>query len=169
MPLLETWYTVEKATTMSRMRLAKGNFNPLAETRFPVHKLDASNVEELNALYKLDEKDGESVVAFSPDMVKDGFFYGVHVDEKLIAAAGTHVVARQAGIAALGNVYTHMEFRNKGLGSAVSAAVVAALFEAGLETLVLNVAQDNDHAIKMYKRLGFEQTSPFVEGPARRR
>ena len=167
--LLETWYTVLKPTAMKRMQVTQSMFKPNAESKFPVRKLETSDLEQINALFKLDEAQGERVLALTADMVKDGFFYGIYLEENLIAAAGTHLVAKGARLAALGNVLTHPDYRSKGLGTATSNAVTAALLEAGIETVVLNVAEDNQAAIKIYERLGYRESGSFVEGQATRR
>ncbi len=47
-----------------------------------------------------------------------------------------------------------------------TGAVVAELLQRGIETIVLNVSQDNAIAIALYERLGFRRVCPFFEGPA---
>ena len=56
-----------------------------------------------------------------------GIYYGVRRGTRLIAAAGTHVISPQSGIAAVGNVYTHREYRGQGLAKVVTSAVTADL------------------------------------------
>ena len=169
-PLLETWYTLLKPTAMYRMRVRKDNFKPLEESKFPIRKLGPGDLDDINAFFKLGAEADERIIAFTADQVRDGFFHGVYLEEKLIAAAGTHLVAKRARMAALGNVLTHPNFRGKGLGTATSNAVAAALFEEeGIESIVLNVAQDNKPAVKIYESLGFERVGPFIEGQAQRR
>lgn len=167
--LLETWYTLDKISRMHRMRLAQGKLTPSGEARFPLTKLTAQHVADLNTLFKSGSEQGEEVVAFSAEQVRDGFFFGVYLEEKLIAAAGTHFVDRASQTASLGNVFTHPEFRDKGLGNATSRAVTAALFEGGLHNVILNVAQDNQPALKIYEGLGYERSVDYIEGPATRR
>jgi ribosomal protein S18 acetylase RimI-like enzyme len=168
-PLLETWYTLLKPTAMYRLRLTKDKFKPSGEGKFPIQKLDESKLDDINNFFKLGEEEDERIIAFTPSQVRDGFFHGIYLEDKLIAVAGTHLVARQAGLAALGNVMTHPGYRGKGLGTATSNAVVAALFEEGIETVVLNAAQDNKPALAIYESLGFERVGPFIEGQAKRR
>lgn len=166
--LLESWYTLLKPSAMLRMRLTQDKFKPSFEEKFPIQKLDPTRIDEINAFYKLGEEADERIIAFTPDQVRDGYFYGIYLEERLIAAAGTHLVAKEAKLAAIGNVLTHPNFRGKGLGTATSNAVVSALFEAGIETIVLNVEQTNQPALAIYESLGFERVGPFVEGQARR-
>ena len=54
-------------------------------------------------------------------MVTDGVFFGVYEGEALVAAAGTHLVSREEGAAAIGNIYTRRDRRGRGLGRAVTA------------------------------------------------
>jgi hypothetical protein len=69
-------------------------------------RLGASDVPALLALYADGDSSGESPDFFFPSMVADGVFHGVYEGTALVAAAGTHVLAREEGAAAIGNVYT---------------------------------------------------------------
>ena len=69
-------------------------------------------------------------------------------------------------LAAVGNIYTHPDFRGNGYGTQTTSAVVSELIRQGIEDIVLNVEQDNLLANHLYERLGFERYCPFYEGPA---
>ena len=97
-------------------------------------------------------------------MVTDGVFYGVYEGAELVAAAGTHLVARDESAAAIGNVYVRRDKRAQGLGRVVTAAVVHELRD--FETIGLNVRADNASAIRVYESLGFVKHCDFVEGLA---
>jgi RimJ/RimL family protein N-acetyltransferase len=129
-----------------------------------VTRLDASHVDQLLSLYADGNDSGEAPDFFFPAMMSDATFYGVFEDRALVAAAGTHLVSRDEGIAAIGNVYTLRDRRGRGYGAAATAAVLHAL--QGIETIGLNVRADNDSAIKMYERLGFVRHCPFTEALA---
>ena len=97
-----------------------------------------------------------------------GVFYGVKHRGRLVSAAGTHILARTMGVAAVGNVCTYPEHRGQGCATRCTSAVCAELLAMGLD-VVLNVAQDNADAIHIYKKLGFRVYCPFVEGVAVRK
>jgi GNAT superfamily N-acetyltransferase len=112
--------------------------------------------------------------AFSPSQVTEGVFYGLHAGDfvpskhgDLLAVAGTHLVARTIGIAAVGNIYTHPARRGKGYGQVVTSAVTVELLVKGLD-VVLNVDADNAAAIHVYEKLGYRVHCPFVEGGGRK-
>ena len=96
-------------------------------------------------------------------------FYGLRDGARLIAAAGTHVVSRRRGIAAVGNIYTRPEARGRGFGRAVTGAVVAELLAGPCRDAVLNVAAANEPAIRVYTRPGFWTHCRHYEGAATRR
>jgi len=116
------------------------------------------------ALYADGESSGESPDFFFPSMVADGVFHGIYEGTALVAAAGTHLVAREEGAAAIGNVYTRHDRRGRGLGRLVTSAVLGEL--AGVETIGLNVRADNDTALHLYESLGFARHCPFYEALA---
>lgn len=87
-------------------------------------------------------------------------------DLRLIAVAGTHLVSSTYGVAAVGNVFTHPDYRGRGYGAAATSAVVTELLAHGIRDIVLNVGEDNAPALHPYERLGFELHCRFTEGPA---
>lgn len=153
--------TVTDHRLMWRMVLKSGSV-PASEPQGT--RLHATDVPALERLYADGEGSGESPDFFYPSMVSDGVFRGVYEADALIAAAGTHLVAREEGAAAIGNVYTRRDRRGRGLGRAVTAAVLREL--NGIETVGLNVRADNDAAIRVYESLGFVRHCEFHEALA---
>jgi GNAT superfamily N-acetyltransferase len=127
-------------------------------------RLNASDVSALQALYADGDSSGESPDFFFPSMVTDGVFHGLYEGRALVAAAGTHLLAREEGVAAIGNVYTRRDRRGRGLGRLVMSAVLGEL--AGVETIGLNVRADNDAALHLYETLGFARHCEFYEALA---
>lgn len=132
-----------------------------------VQRLRASDVAALKRLYADGESTGESPDFFYDSMVPNGVFFGVYEGSELIAAAGTHLFAPEEGAAAIGNVYTRRDRRGRGLGRAVTSAVLHRLRH--LNTIGLNVRADNAPAIKVYESLGFVKHCDFNEALGRPR
>jgi ribosomal protein S18 acetylase RimI-like enzyme len=126
-------------------------------------RLGPRSLGALQELYTLGGGD-----AFTEAQLAQGVFYGITLSGKLVAAAGTHLVSRTYGVAAVGNVFTRPEYRNRGYGTQVTSLVVTELRRMGISDIVLNVAQENRTAIGLYERLGFRRTCAFFEGPAQR-
>jgi len=61
-------------------------------------------------------------------------------------------------------VFTRPDRRGQGLATRASAAVVKALLEQNIQTIVLNVAMDNEPAVRCYRRLGFRPYCDYYEG-----
>jgi ribosomal protein S18 acetylase RimI-like enzyme len=127
-------------------------------------RLTARDVPALHALYADGESSGETPDFFFPSMVTDGVFHGIYEGAMLVAAAGTHVVARDEGAAAMGNIYTRRDRRGRGLGRLVTRAVLGEL--SGVETIGLNVRADNEAALHLYESLGFARHCQFYEAIA---
>jgi len=89
-------------------------------------------------------------------------YRGIRVNGRLVAAAGTHVIGRRAGIAVVGNVLTQPEFRGRGYAQATTGAVTAHLLEF-CDHVVLNVRSDNPPALNAYRRLGYAEHVRFEE------
>jgi GNAT superfamily N-acetyltransferase len=152
-------YRVEPGPSMIRMRVDRASFRPYPS---PVERLLPVEVGELNRLYQL------GFAAWLPaGAVAEGVYFGVRSGGRLVAAAGTHVVSREARMGVVGNVMTHEEFRNRGLAKAVTSAVTAELLRY-CDDVVLNVRSDNPPAIAAYRALGYEEHCRFEERLIRR-
>lgn len=127
-------------------------------------RLGAADVPALLRLYADGEATGESPDFFYPSMVTDGVFFGVYEGDALVAAAGTHLFAPEEHAVAIGNIYTMRERRGRGLGGAVTRAVLDVVKDSG--TVGLNVRANNHAALHLYESLGFVRHCPFFEGLA---
>jgi ribosomal protein S18 acetylase RimI-like enzyme len=129
-----------------------------------VRRLNPNDIAALRRLYADGDATGESPDFFYDSMVPNGVFFGVYEGPDLIAAAGTHVFAPDENAAAIGNVYTRRDRRGRGLSRAVTRAVLHRLRH--LETVGLNVRDDNAAAIRVYESLGFVKHCDFREALA---
>ncbi len=134
-----------------------------------VTRIQPGQAEQLAALYAQAAGPGEAVIAFSPAQIARGVFYGVWAGDVLVATAGTHVWSVVEHVAAIGNVFTHPDYRGRGYATQVTAAVVRDALAAGIDPVVLNVRYGNEPAIHVYEKLGFRRSSTFLEGPGLRR
>jgi GNAT superfamily N-acetyltransferase len=167
LPLIETRYQVRHRKAMWRMLLDPAAFRPAATA--DVVGLGLADLEALQRLYADGEPAGESPEFFGPSMLQDGTYRGVYEDGALVAAAGTHLVAVEEGVAAVGNVYTRRDRRGCGLASRLVGAVAGELLRRGVSTVALNVEQGNATAVRVYERLGFARYCAFAEGLAVRK
>jgi RimJ/RimL family protein N-acetyltransferase len=147
--------------TMLRMQLDRDEFKPPADISL-ARRLSAADATELNRLYN------EEGTRHTGRQIEEGVYFGAYHRSWLVAAAGTHIYSREEGIAVVGNVYTHPDFRNHGLGTAVTAAVASHLLRS-CDLIVLNVDPANRTARHIYEQMGFKQTGRLIEAMATRR
>jgi ribosomal protein S18 acetylase RimI-like enzyme len=167
LPLIKARYDVLAEALMWRMVLDPAAFGaPETSAAVP---LTAADLPALQELYADGQAAGEAPDFFSPEMVEQGVFFGVREGETLVAAAGTHLYTPAESVGTVGNVYTRRDRRGRGLARQVTRSVTAELLRRGLRTIVLNVAQANAAAIRVYERLGFRRYTAFYEGRVRRR
>jgi ribosomal protein S18 acetylase RimI-like enzyme len=153
-------YDLDAPLTMLRMVVDRDTFEPFAG---PAERLTALDVEDLNKLYQLGFRAG-----FPASVLDDGVYYGVRVRGRLVSAAGTHAINPREGIAVVGNVMTHVDFRGHDFAKMVTSAVTGELLDR-LSDVALNVHADNDPAVAAYTRLGYRIHCQLVERLARRR
>jgi RimJ/RimL family protein N-acetyltransferase len=124
----------------------------------PVEPLTSADEAEALRLYETEP----GAAYFQPFMLGDESFVGLRLEGQLVAAAGTHVLSEEFGVASIGAVYVHPEHRGHGFGAAVTAGVIHRL-QGRAEVIGLNVKADNNPALAIYRRLGFSQLMEFEE------
>jgi ribosomal protein S18 acetylase RimI-like enzyme len=152
---VERRYRLEPGPQMVRMWVDKLTFQPAGDPG--IQRLSAMDAGELNRLYRLGFGSW-----LAPSAIGEGVYYGIRVNGRLVAAAGTHVIGRAARIAVVGNVLTQPEFRGRGYAQTTTAAVTAHLLEF-CDHVVLNVRADNPPALNAYRRLGYAEHVRFEE------
>jgi RimJ/RimL family protein N-acetyltransferase len=159
LPAVGAIYRLDPGPAMVRMWVDRVHFRP-----FPadVHRLRPADIGELNRLYQL------GFASWLPSSsIADGVYYGMRIGGRLVAAAGTHVIGREARLAVVGNVLTHIDHRGRGYATAVTGAVTQELLRF-CDQVVLNVRSDNPPALQAYRRLGFTEHVRFEERLAHR-
>jgi ribosomal protein S18 acetylase RimI-like enzyme len=167
LPLIAERFQLIERKEMLRMVL-----DPRAYRPAPVEeaaRLSPADLAELERLYADGQATGEAPDFFLPWMLADGVFYGIREEGELVAAAGTHLAVPAEGIGVLGNIYTRRNHRRRGLAARSTSAVVGELLRMNLSTIALNVALNNQAAIRVYERLGFRRYCVYCEGLAKRR
>jgi RimJ/RimL family protein N-acetyltransferase len=153
-------YELDAPVRMLRMVVDRDTFTPFAG---PAERLTALDIDDLNRLYQLGFRAG-----FPASVVEDGVYYGVRVRGRLVSAAGTHAINAREGVAVVGNVMSHADFRGHDFAKMVTSAVTADLLDH-VEDVALNVHADNHPAVAAYTRLGYRTHCQLVERLARRR
>lgn len=170
LPAIAATYTPARLKEMWRMALDPAAFQPAGtggvEADVDVDALGESDLAAVARLYDDGKAGNDGPTFFHPSMLAQGTFRGVREGDDLIAVAGTHMFSRDLGVCTVGNVYTRRDRRGRGLGAAVTSAVVSHAIDAGVRTIVLNVERENHAARRVYERLGFHVHCPFVEGDA---
>jgi ribosomal protein S18 acetylase RimI-like enzyme len=153
-------YRIDAGPPMVRMWVNRRMFRPV---HGPVERLVPADIVDLNRLY------GLGFAGWLPaDSIAKGVYYGVRIAGRLVAAAGTHVINPEAGIAAVGNVMTHVDFRGRGFAKQTTAAVTQELLRT-CDDVVLNVRADNPPARAAYRALGYADYCQFEERLVHRR
>lgn len=129
----------QQMVTTSSKRVEHGNIKATRVRR--------SELEPLNRFYVEHNAEAWTLIQF-----KTGPYYCVKHKDKIVSAAGVHIVTPQ--IAQLGNIITDEAYRNRGFGTACTSALTAVLASKG-RIVSLFVRVDNAPAIRMYEKLGF--------------
>jgi ribosomal protein S18 acetylase RimI-like enzyme len=160
LPSVQRHYHLDAGPQMVRMATDGQRFRPVDDPG--VERLSTLDAPELNRLYRL------GFGSWLPGQaIAEGVYYGLRIRGRIVSAAGTHIVSRDARMAVVGNVMTAAEFRGRGYAKAVTAAVTAELL-AFCDDVVLNVRADNPPALNAYRRIGYVEHVRYEERLARR-
>jgi ribosomal protein S18 acetylase RimI-like enzyme len=160
LPAIERVYRIDPGPQMMRMWVNRDMFRP---PRGVAARLVPADIVDLNRLY------GLGFSGWLPaESIANGVYYGVRVDGRLVAAAGTHVISPQARLGVVGNVLTHADFRGRGFAKLTTGEVTRELLRT-CDEVVLNVRADNPPAIAAYQALGYREYCRFEERLAHRR
>lgn len=154
------FYDLDAPVRMLRMAVDREHFVPVAGEAV---RLGADDIGDLNRLYQLGFRAG-----FPPSVLEEGVYYGVRVRGRLVSAAGTHAINEREGIAVVGNVLTHADYRGHGYAKMVTTGVTAELL-GRVADVALNVHAGNTAAVAAYTRLGYRTHCRLTERLVHRR
>lgn len=157
--MLDHRMNVSHELEMWRMTIQEDGFIPTSDEG--VQRLTIEHLNEIQVLFA-DHSDQPD--AFAPSQVGEGVYFGIREGTELVSLAGTHVLSKSFSVAAVGNVFTRPDRRNKGMGTRVASAVVGERLSMRIQTIVLNVATTNLAAIRSYTHIGFQPYCKYHEG-----
>ncbi|MEA2623453.1 MAG: hypothetical protein QOH61_2363 [Chloroflexota bacterium] len=157
---IDSLYRIDPGPPMVRMWVDGSGFQPVTGV---ASRLVPADIGDLNRLYSL------GITAWLPaESIANGVYFGVRVNGRLVAAAGTHVVSRESRLAVVGNVMTHRDYRGRGLAKLTTGAVTQELLRF-CDQVTLNVRSDNPPALAAYRALGYQDHLRFDERLVHRR
>lgn len=105
---------------------------------------------------------------FEPWHLRSGLYMGIRTESgELAAIAGTHNVSAQYDIAAIGNLVTHPDHRQKGFARRCNAQLLRAVFQS-VNLVTLDVRQGNLAAVRTYEHFGFAHQADYLQGAVAR-
>src|SRR5260221_4088663 len=150
-PLLQRYYQPETIwKRILRMAMTSTSWRSLKSVPHrPAKQLTVSALPAFKNLYTQHPESG-----FSAELFTQGMYFGAYEGARIIAAGGTHALVPVHRIAVLGNILTAPEARGQGYSTPITAALVPTLFAQHFSLVVLNVFEDNSHALSLYHSFG---------------
>jgi ribosomal protein S18 acetylase RimI-like enzyme len=99
---------------------------------------------------------------FDRRMLETEKYFGYFEGNTLGGVAGVHVYSAQYRVAALGNIAVHPDMRGRQTGFRLTSVLCNDLVQT-TDTIGLNVRSDNQAAISLYQKAGFEITARYEE------
>lgn len=166
----QQFFQTDNVIYLWRMTVDREAFTPPPPSA-QVRRLNGDDAEALRTLYAkgMGGPRPEEVETMTPDSIEKKWLFAVEQTGEIVAVAGAHIFAPEEKVGVVGYVYTAPEHRGKGYARQATAAVTAALFDGGVDQVLLNVARSNQPAIRVYEQLGYKRHCPIVEGPALKR
>ncbi len=147
----------------------RGLFRRMLWAGFPAERAGAGS----EICERLGPSDLEALLELYADAHPESHFEAVHLEKSILfglrdgrelsAVAGLHVLSGAESVAMLGNIATRRDRRGRGLGRAVTAALMQELESRGIRHIGLNVHVDNEAARRLYLGLGFRERLLYEE------
>ncbi len=148
---------------MRQMRLTSAVASAERVDFSEAQRLDSSDLDELQDFLECRAYAEREGGFFQPYMLELGPYCAIRHDREMVAVGGVHVVSDRYGVAGLGNIVTHPDFRGRGYASAITRALCTELIPR-IPMIALNVRCDNAPAVRCYTRVGFEPVLRYEEG-----
>jgi ribosomal protein S18 acetylase RimI-like enzyme len=155
----DTVYETDGLVPILRLGLEREHFAPASTEGFEIELLSHRNTVEIIELYQFYPDN-----FFEPSQLDSKHFYGIRLDGRLVSVTGVHSVSERAGIATLGHLVTHPDYRGRGLSTAGTSHLCASLLDEGIDLMALNVRRQNRSAVRVYEKLGFRYHDTYLEG-----
>lgn len=155
----ENWprYTFTKTHTDIAMRLKSKDFEVMDIDHLPtIRAATNKDIDELQQFYA--DRGEEFEGFFHPLQLRSDNYAVCEDNGKIVGVAGTHFETSYT--LQLGNIFVDPKYRGKGIGRALTLAVVLGAIKTGrVPTLFVN--KNNERAIELYESIGFEKYDEY--------
>lgn len=119
-----------------------------------IKKMNKNHLEEIKENLEVDFDDFWNYIILKEELSSDSSKYIVAITKsEVIGFAGIKFALDQVDIM---NIVTRKDYRNKGVGTLLLRELISICKEFKANSIFLEVSEDNEPAIKLYKKLGFE-------------
>jgi len=119
-----------------------------------IKKMNKNHLEEIKENLEVDFDDFWNYNILKEELSSDSSKYIVAITKsEVIGFAGIKFALDQVDIM---NIVTRKDYRNKGVGTLLLRELISICKEFKANSIFLEVSEDNEPAIKLYKKLGFE-------------
>lgn len=119
-----------------------------------IKKMNKNHLEEIKENLETEFDDFWNYNILKEELSSDSSKYIVAITKsEVIGFAGIKFALDQVDIM---NIVTRKNYRNKGVGTLLLRELISICKEFKANSIFLEVSEDNEPAIKLYKKLGFE-------------
>ncbi len=161
---IRSYYSLRAKREILRMGLERSLYQPIGDSEGVV-ALGHPDTGAIMSLFQRYYPDN----LFEPAQLESGLYCGIKDEQgRLLSVAGIHLLNPDYRVAAIGNIVTDSSCRGKGYATKCVRHILDQLFTF-VDSVALNVIEDNMPAIYCYKKFGFQTTARLIEAQARLR
>jgi cyclic pyranopterin monophosphate synthase len=161
---IRTYYRMKSKREVLRMGLQRELYQPIGDSQGVV-TLGHPDTGAIMSLFQRYYPDN----LFEPAQLESGLYCGIKDESSLlVSVAGIHLLNPDYRVAAIGNIVTDSSCRGRGYATKCVRHILDRLFDV-VDSVALNVNEDNTPAIYCYQKFGFQTTARLIEAQARLR
>ncbi len=131
--------------------MATSSISNLKPAEYMVRRLGKEDTDSFRDIKKVAGSEIEKEEASR--LLRERFYMGIYLDNKLVSIGAAYI--RLPDVWAIGDVFTHPDYRNLGLGTIVTSELTRRAVLSGAVS-VLMVDENNLPAIKVFTKTGYK-------------
>lgn len=120
-----------------------------------ISRMQISNLDSIHDILVSEFDDFWTPSIFKEELQNsNSLYFMAQIDDEIVGFAGIKIILDEADLM---NIVTKKSYRNKGIGKSLLNYIISNSKDLGLQSITLEVNENNSVAIHLYETLGFQK------------